>query len=182
MLPSSTLAAQTHPASRFALGFSVGPAFTNGSVGQSPLGPAGSVSVQWSATRRLALTVEALASRFSRYTGDHSAPCPLDTGPEGCGSPRGPLGVGALIAGVQWLDSTVALREKGSYLTLGGGLYHALDHPTARGTTRLGWTAGFGFVLDPGTPRVSLEIRYHQIPRWPERRVAILPITLAFSW
>lgn len=148
----------------------------------SKIGPAASVFVRWSAAPRLALTAEILATHFGLSVDHVHGSCGFETDPFACHPPVGPVTVGALAAGLQWADSTVAVGQRGSYLLLGGGLYRALRHPSAAGATRLGWTAGFGFLLRPTSPRLALEVRYHQIPRWPEDRVSLIPLALALSW
>jgi hypothetical protein len=101
----------------------------------------------------------------------------------GCAALNAPLGqsvgVGSLVAGIQWADST---PHRGTYLLLGGGLHRALRHPTEQGATRLGWTAGLGFILTPLSPQLSIEVRYHRVPRWPEETLDLIPVTLTVTW
>lgn len=183
LLGGRSLAGQVGPRS-FSWGLTGGPAFLSQSLEGhlSKLGPAASVFASWSLAPRVAVSAEVLASHFGVSIDHVHGPCAPETDPFACHDPVGPVDVGAFAAGIQLADSTVSIGSRGSYLLVGGGLYRALRHPTASGATRFGWTAGFGFVLRPTTPRFALEVRYHQIPRWPDDRVSLIPVTLALSW
>jgi hypothetical protein len=170
------------PSRTITLGISAGLAVHSGPSHLSRLGPAASAFAAWPTTARLALSLEGLVSTFSKSSSVVEAPCPPQPTPTPCVSSSGRLTVGALVAAMRWNDSTVAAGKGGSYLILGGGFYRALDHATAPGATRLGWTAGFGFLLSRTAPRLALEVRYHQIPRWPNDRLSVIPIALAISW
>lgn len=176
-----TLSAQ---ASRetFVWGLSGGLSTHSGSDELSRLGPTASVFVRRPASPRLSFRLEALITNFSHNSDVIYGPCAPP--PEPCSAPgyAGPLTVGALATTLHWDDSIVAAGNTGSYLVLGGGVYRSLRHPTAPGATRLGWTAGFGFLLSRAEPRLAIEVRYHQIPRWPGDRISLIPVALALSW
>jgi hypothetical protein len=146
------------------------------------LGASASAFLRWSVSSRAALTLDALGSYFAYGSNHVHGPCPPEAGPFACHEPVGAVSVGALAVGLQWADSAAAAGGRGTYGLLGGGLYRALKHPTAAGATRLGWTAGLGFILRPTTPRLAVEVRYHHVPRWPSERLNVIPITLALSW
>lgn len=176
----NTIAAQT-PSSAITWAASLGPAFhTTPSDGHLfPIGPAGSLSLRWAVVSRLTLTLEGHGFYFPEWSDHDHAPCPT-TVP--CHPPVGPVTVGAVIGGLQWADPPVGEGDARTYILLGSGLYRALQHPTGSGATRIGWTAGFGFILRRAEPRLALEIRYHQLPRWPRDRMSILPFTLTVVW
>lgn len=170
----------------WSLGVQAGAAFTtaslNGHVGK--LGPVLSATAEWTLAPRIAVGAELVATRFAEHHDhDHGlCPDPNPQNPTPCHEPTGPISMGGMMTTVRVRDASIATLGTGSYFIVGGGLYRALSHPSVSGATRLGWTAGFGFLLRPRTPALSLDVRYHQIPRWPGDRVSVIPITLGLSW
>src|SRR5918999_1529091 len=154
-------------------GASVGLAFQTTSLDGhlAGRGPVGAAFVRFRATPLLGVTLEALAAHFSVRSDHIHGPCAPDVGPFECHPPVGSLTVGAIMGGIQWGESTQGER---TYLLLGGGFYRALNHPTAQGATRPGWTAGLSFTLTPVSPHLSLEVRYHRVPGWPEETLDLI--------
>jgi hypothetical protein len=181
---AASLAAQTSTRD-LAWGASVGVAFQSTRLDGhlAGRGPIVSASVRRPAADRLSLILEALGAYFPE-SANHilSAPC----SPTGCGEaearPVGSVIVGGLIGGIQWADSSVTSVSRGTYVLLGGGLYRALKHPRGQGATRLGWTAGLGFTVNQLSPHLSIEVRFHRVPGWPEDRLDLIPIALALTW
>lgn len=176
-----TTAAHAQESRSLSLGVHAGAAFTTASLNGhvSKLGPLLSATAEWTLAPRIAVAAELMATRFAESHDHVHAPCP-DLNP--CHEPTGPISMGGMMTTVRVRDASIATLGEGSYFIVGGGLYRALSHPTTSGATRLGWTAGFGFLLRPRTPAVSLDVRYHQIPRWPGDRVSVIPITLGLTW
>lgn len=180
-----TTAAHAQESRSLSLGVHAGAAFTTASLNGhvSKLGPLLSATAEWTLTPRIAFAAEVMATRFAEHHDhDHGlCPDPNPQQPTPCHEPTGPISMGGMMTTVRVRDASIATVGKGSYVVVGGGVYRALSHPSASGATRLGWTAGFGFLLRPRTPAVSLDVRYHQIPRWPGDRVSVIPITLGLS-
>ncbi len=63
------------------------------------------------------------------------------------------------------------------YLIAGAGAYYFYDHPSAAGAVRLGVSAGAGFAVRVGRPRLFIEARYHDLFRAPSQPTWLVPLS-----
>jgi hypothetical protein len=174
---STAAAAQTYYGIAGGLSYA-GPADLLGTGGQ---GFAAQASLGRELSSRFAMRVDALTSQFAfqqrqiaGYLCAYRSPC----GPPPVVNTVGVVGlVASGVATVDPPESPVLM-----YLIAGAGTYYCYDHPSAAGVVRMGVSAGAGFSVHVGPPRLFVEGRYHDLFRAPSQPTWLVPVVFGIRF
>ncbi len=68
------------------------------------------------------------------------------------------------------------------YLIVGASTYYYYEHPSAAGVVRMGVSAGAGFSVHVGPPRLFVEGRYHDLFRAPSQPTWLVPVVFGMRF